>query len=233
VRFSTEQTALLNSFYLRHGKRWFDVVASFFGLLLLSPFLALVAIAVILDSPGSPFFLQNRVGKGEGTFELVKFRSMRRPVAAGGPLITARGDARITRVGKWLRKTKVDELPQLLNVLRGDMSLVGPRPEVSRYTRFYNHEQKRVLATRPGITGPAAIAYANEEELLARQDDPEKYYVENLFPAKLDLDLIYCRNISLRGDLALIFKTLGRLFDRRRAEEALMPSSSERIQESS
>jgi lipopolysaccharide/colanic/teichoic acid biosynthesis glycosyltransferase len=233
VRFLAEQTTLRNSFYLRHGKRWFDAVASFFGLLLLSPFLVLAAIAVSLDSPGSSFFLQNRVGKREETFQLFKFRSMRPSVTAGGPLITARDDARVTRVGRWLRRTKVDELPQLLNVLRGDMSLVGPRPEVSRYTKLYNGEQKQVFAARPGITGPAAIVYANEEELLSRQDDQEKYYVQSLLPAKLELDLIYCRNVSFRGDLALIFKTLGRLFDRRHKEGALIPSSSEGIQESS
>jgi len=151
-----------------------------------------------------------------------------------GDLITARGDSRITRVGKWLRRTKVDELPQLLNVLRGDMSLVGPRPEVPKYTELYTPEQRCVLAMRPGITGPAAIAYADEEEILSRQDDRERYYVAVLVPAKLETDLSYCRNISFRGDAALILGTFGRLLGRRPIAPESMRSSSQRgIQESS
>jgi len=209
-----EREILNDSFYVRYGKRWFDVAASLSGLAVFSPVFFVAAIAVSLDSPGSPFFLQERIGKFEVSFRIIKFRSMRAAFPGGGPLITSRGDSRITRVGRWLRKTKVDELPQLLNVLRGDMSLVGPRPEVSTYTTLYNGEQKRVFKVRPGITGQAAVVYANEEALLSQQQDRERFYVETLMPAKLELDLAYCRSISFRNDLKLICRTFGRLLDR-------------------
>jgi lipopolysaccharide/colanic/teichoic acid biosynthesis glycosyltransferase len=223
-----------DSFYIRCGKRWFDAVSSLIGLLVLSPLFILIAIAVSLDSPGSPFFLQNRVGKLGKTFRIIKFRTMRVAAENAGELITAQGDSRITRTGKWLRKTKTDELPQLLNVLRGDMSLVGPRPEVPKYTELYTAEQRRVFATRPGITGPAAIAYANEEEILSGQDDRERYYVEVLLPAKLEIDLAYCRSISFRNDAALILGTFGRLLGQRPiSAKTIRPSSSRGIQQSS
>jgi lipopolysaccharide/colanic/teichoic acid biosynthesis glycosyltransferase len=199
------------SFYVRVGKRWLDVAASFAGLLVLSPLFLFVAVAISLDSPGSPFFLQERVGKLGKAFRIVKFRSMRVASENTGALITASGDSRITRVGKWLRKTKADELPQLWNVLLGDMSLVGPRPEVPRYTALYTPDQRRVLELRPGITGPAAIAYANEEEILSRQADREAYYVQVLLPAKLEIDLHYCRTASLRTDLNFVLGTFRRL----------------------
>lgn len=155
-----------------------------------------------------------------------------RAIATGNaPLITASADSRITRVGRWLRKTKLDELPQLLNVLRGDMSLVGPRPEVPKYTQFYNSDQKVVFVARPGITGPAAIACVNEEELLARQGDPERYYVAALLPAKLELDLAYCSDISFPRDLMLICQTLGSLLAKRRAPEDLLQNNSSRAGE--
>jgi lipopolysaccharide/colanic/teichoic acid biosynthesis glycosyltransferase len=212
---SYEAHPLKDSFYIRCGKRWFDAVASLIGLLVLLPLFPLIAIAVCLDSSGSAFFLQNRVGRLGKTFRIIKFRTMRSAAENAGALITAHGDSRITRVGKWLRKAKMDELPQLLNVLRGDMSLVGPRPEVSKYTELYTCEQRHVFAMRPGITGPAAIAYADEEEVLSRQDDRERYYVDVLLPAKLAIDLYYCRNISFREDVALILWTFGRLFGQR------------------
>jgi lipopolysaccharide/colanic/teichoic acid biosynthesis glycosyltransferase len=206
---------LNHSFYVRYGKRWLDAAAAFFGLIALSPLILLVAVAVCLDSPGCPFFLQERVGRLGKVFRIIKFRSMR--VAAqtsAGPLITATGDSRITRVGKWLRTTKVDELPQLWNVLFGDMSLVGPRPEVAKYTALYFPEQRQVFEFRPGITGPAAIAYANEEELLSRQPDPQAYYVRVLLPAKLEIDLRYCRTASFATDLNFVFGTFLRLLSR-------------------
>jgi lipopolysaccharide/colanic/teichoic acid biosynthesis glycosyltransferase len=207
---SGESHRLKDSFYVRCGKRWFDAVASLIGLLLLLPVFLLVAIVVSLDSPGSPFFLQDRVGRLGKKFRIIKFRTMRIAEESAGALITASGDSRITRVGKLLRKAKVDELPQLLNVLRGDMSLVGPRPEVLKYTVLYTPEQLRVFDMRPGITGPGAIAYADEEEILSRQVDRERYYVAVLVPAKLEIDLAYCRNISFREDVALILGTFGR-----------------------
>ena len=204
------------------------------GLLILSPLFLLIAVAVSLDSPGSPFFLQNRVGRLGKTFRIIKFRTMRVAEESEGALITAHGDSRITSTGKWLRKTKIDELPQLLNVLRGDMSLVGPRPEVPRYTELYTPEQRRVFVMRPGITGPAAIAYAHEEEILSRQDDRERYYVEVLLPAKLEIDLAYCRNIGFRNDAALLLGTFARLLGQRPvAAESMRPSAPRGIQESS
>ena len=218
------------SFYERFGKRWFDAIASVFGLILLSPFLFVTAIAVWLDSPGSPLFLQTRVGQAERTFRIIKFRTMRAAAPGNAPLITACGDARITRVGRWLRKSKVDELPQLVNVIRGDMSLVGPRPEVPKYTKLYDADQKLVFAARPGITGPAAISCVNEEELLARED-PEGYYLTVLLPAKLRLDRAYCRDIDFRGDLILICRTLGRLFDRRYEAGDLIEKTSRSTEE--
>ena len=202
------------SFYVRYGKRWLDAAASFVGLLALSPAFLLIAIAICLDSPGSPFFLQNRVGRFGRTFRIIKFRSMRSASENPGALITARGDSRITSVGKWLRKTKADELLQLWNVLRGDMSLVGPRPEVPKYTALYSPEQWRVFDVRPGITGPAAIAYANEEEILSSQQDREAYYVGFLLPAKLAIDLDYLRTASLAADLGYVLRTFRRLFGR-------------------
>jgi lipopolysaccharide/colanic/teichoic acid biosynthesis glycosyltransferase len=229
-----EAHPLKDSFYIWRGKRWFDAAASLIGLLALLPLFLLVAIAVILDSPGSPFFLQNRVGKLGKTFRIIKFRTMRAAAESAGALITAQGDSRITRVGKWLRNAKLDELPQLLNVLRGDMSLVGPRPEVPKYTELYTPEQRLVFAMRPGITGPAAIAYADEEAILSRQEDRERHYVDVLLPAKLEIDLSYCRNISFREDAALILGTFGRLLGQRpNAAESMRSSSPRGIRESS
>jgi len=231
---SGESHRLKDSFYVRCGKRWFDAVTSLLGLLVLLPVFLLVAIAVSLDSPGYPFFLQNRVGKLGKTFRIIKFRTMRIAAGEAGALITASGDSRITRVGRLLRKTKVDELPQLLNVLRGDMSLVGPRPEVPRYTEVYTPEQRRVFVMRPGITGPAAIAYANEEEILSRQEDRERYYVTALLPAKLEIDLTYGRSISFRQDAALLLGTFGKLLGQRPiTPEGMRPSSPPGIQEPS
>ena len=204
-----------SSLYARYGKRSFDVIVSAVALILLSPFLLFVAIAVRLDSPGPSLFFQTRTGRLDRTFRIIKLRTMRPSGSSNAPLITACGDSRVTRIGHWLRKTKTDELPQLLNVLRGEMSLVGPRPEVPKYTVLYNSEQKRVLAVRPGITGPAAITCVHEEELLAGQDDPERYYLSTLLPAKLQMDLAYCSDITFRTDIGLICQTVGTLFSRR------------------
>jgi lipopolysaccharide/colanic/teichoic acid biosynthesis glycosyltransferase len=212
------------SFYARIGKRWFDVFFSAVGLFLLSPFLLLVAIAVRLESPGSSFFFQTRTGRFAKAFRIVKFRTMRAAESGHSPLITASGDSRITRLGRWLRKTKVDELPQLVNVIRGDMSLVGPRPEVPKYTVLYNQEQSWVFVARPGITGPAAILCVNEEEVLAEQKDPEEYYVRVLLPTKLDIDLAYCRDLSLRQDVLLIWRTFARIFNKQQLEVNLLRS---------
>lgn len=222
-----------DSFYANYGKRWFDAVASLAGLVILLPIFLLIAIAIVLDDPGSPFFLQNRVGLREKVFRIIKFRTMRDAPEDSNSLITARGDSRITRVGRILRRAKLDELTQLFNVLRGDMSLVGPRPEVPKYTNHYSAEQRTVFDLRPGITGPAAIAYANEEEVLSRQANPEQHYVEVLLPEKLAIDLRYCRNVSFSKDTTLIFGTFGRLLGRRASTAKRIPTpSSEGIHES-
>ncbi|MBZ5513946.1 MAG: sugar transferase [Acidobacteriia bacterium] len=198
--------------YHRLGKRWFDATAAAFGLLVTSPLLVICAVAVWLDSPGPIFFRQHRIGKRRKPFEIVKFRTMVHRERGSGPKITAEGDTRITTVGKWLRKTKLDELPQLFNVLKGEMSLVGPRPEVPEYVAFYDADQMRVLAFKPGVTGPASLAYIDEEKLLAAAPDKEAFYLNVLMPRKIGLDLWYCERASLVEDLRLIFATLAKLF---------------------
>ena len=188
-------------------KRLLDITASGIGLLLLCPLFLVLAIWIKLDSQGPVFYRQVRVGKGNRDFRIFKFRSMRIG-SDKGSLITIGGhDARITRSGYFIRKYKLDELPQLINVFLGDMSLVGPRPEVRRYVDLYTEEQRRVLNVRPGITDPASIKYRNENELLEGAEDPERYYIEVIMPDKLRLNIAYATNQSLRGDLRLICET--------------------------
>ena len=170
--------------------RIFDLLAAFGGLLFLSPLFVLVAFAIKLDSRGPIFYRARRIGKDGIPFPLYKFRRMVSDADKQGPGITATGDSRITRVGRFLRRTKIDELPQLINVLSGDMSLVGPRPEDPRYVTLYTPEQRRVLAVRPGITSAASLAYRHEEQLLAGADW-ETVYREEVLPAKLAIDLEY------------------------------------------
>ncbi|MBQ9392876.1 MAG: sugar transferase [Oscillospiraceae bacterium] len=188
------------------AKRAFDVVFAALGLLVTSPILLLAAAAVGLSSPGGVLFCQKRIGRGEKPFTIYKFRSMRKDNA--GLKITTGSDARITPVGRVLRKTKVDELPQLWNVLKGDMSFVGPRPEVEEYTRLYTPQQRQIFLVRPGITDPASIAYRNENELLTGSDDPNRTYVEEIMPRKIELGLAYIEQISLGYDIRLICRTL-------------------------
>jgi len=209
---SPERTAGRLDLYRRFGKRLFDFVASAFGLAVTSPLFGLCAVAIQLDSPGPIFFRQRRVGQGGKPFEIIKFRTMVHQPSGNALKITADGDSRITPVGKWLRKLKMDELPQLFNVLKGEMSLVGPRPEVPEYVAFYNDEQKRVLDVKAGITGPASLAYIDEEEVLAAATDKEAFYIHTLMPRKLSLDLRYCERVSLAQDLRMILATLARLF---------------------
>lgn len=188
-------------------KRLLDIIASGVGLLLLSPLFLILAVWIKLDSKGPVFYRQTRVGKGNRDFKIFKFRSMRIG-SAKGSLITIGGhDARITRSGYFIRKYKFDELPQLINVFVGDMSLVGPRPEVRRYVDLYDAEQLRVLNVKPGITDPASIKYRNENELLEGAEDPERYYIEVIMPDKLRLNIEYAENQSLLGDLKLICET--------------------------
>jgi lipopolysaccharide/colanic/teichoic acid biosynthesis glycosyltransferase len=196
-------------------KRGFDLVVASLGLALLSPLFLLIALAVKLDSPGPVFYRQIRVGKAEVLFRVLKFRSMFNDVGKSGRLVTVMGDPRITRFGRVMRKWKLDELPQLINVISGNMSLVGPRPEVSEYLDCYSPQQREVLfSVKPGITDLAAIEYRDEEMILARAADPEKTYREVILPKKYEL---YERYISERDfwlDLQLILETIWRIFCR-------------------
>lgn len=188
-------------------KRLFDIVSSAFGLLLLSPVFFIVFIWIKLDSKGPVFYKQVRVGKGGKDFKILKFRSMRQD-SDKGSLITVGGrDPRVTRSGYYIRKYKLDELPQLINVLKGDMSIVGPRPEVRRYVDLYTKEQLRVLTVKPGITDIASIKYRNENELLEKAEDPNKVYIETIMPDKLKYNLEYIDKQSFLFDIQLIFKT--------------------------
>lgn len=192
-------------------KRCFDLLASAMALLVLLPVLLVLALAVLLTSPGGAFFAQERVGLGGKHFRLLKFRSMRPGSEAKGQITVGGRDPRITGVGYFLRKTKLDELPQLLNVLVGEMSIVGPRPEVPKYVALYTEEQRAVLGVRPGLTSLASIAYIDENEVLGRSADPERTYIEEVIPAKLTLDLRYVREPSLGLDLRIIVGTLVRM----------------------
>jgi lipopolysaccharide/colanic/teichoic acid biosynthesis glycosyltransferase len=187
-------------------KRAFDIVLSAIGLIVLSPVLVLAAILVRLDSPGPVLFEQDRVGKNFRQFRLFKIRTMR--VSNSGVPITCGADPRITRVGKILRDLKIDELPQLWNVLRGDMSFVGPRPEVPQYTQLFHDDYAQLLAVRPGITSAASLKYRDEAEILGRADDPMDYYIRVILPDKLRLEKECVRHRSFRSDLALILATL-------------------------
>jgi lipopolysaccharide/colanic/teichoic acid biosynthesis glycosyltransferase len=187
-------------------KRAFDIVLSTIGLVVLSPVLTLAAILVKCDSPGPVLFGQDRVGRHFRKFRLFKIRTM--CVNNSDIAITCGTDPRITRVGKILRDLKIDELPQLWNVLRGDMSFVGPRPEVPRYTRIFQDDYAQVLTVRPGITSAASLKYRDEAEILGRVEDPMDYYVRVLLPDKLRLEKEYISRRSFRNDLSLILATL-------------------------
>ncbi len=192
--------------------RAIDILAAFIGLVVLSPLFSAIAIAIKLDSPGPVFYRAQRVGKDGRLFRLYKFRSMVADADRRGPGITATGDTRITPVGRFLRRTKLDELPQLINVLRGEMSLVGPRPEDPRYVALYTPEQRRVLAVRPGITSAASLVYRHEEQLLAGEDW-ETVYRTKVLPDKLAIDLAYLERRTLASDLKLILRTIAAVFD--------------------
>jgi len=185
-------------------KRCLDVSLSFLVLLLLSPILVAVALAVWLGSRSPILFRQERVGLTFRRFHILKFRTMR---VASGPPVTVAGDDRITRVGKFLRLTKLDELPQFWNVLRGDMSLVGPRPEVPEYVELFRERYRTVLTVRPGITDLASIHFRNEEEVLSKSAEPLREYTERVLPAKLDLAEEYIKTHTILGDISILFRT--------------------------
>ncbi len=189
-------------------RRVFDVISAAAGLVLLSPLLALIALAVKMNGGGgSIFYLQPRVGKGGHEFYLMKFRSMVTGADRHG-LLTVTDDIRVTPVGRFLRKYKLDELPQLINVLKCDMRLVGPRPEMKRYVEMFPSEYNALLQDLPGITDPASLAYRQEEEML-KTECPEEYYVSHILPHKLRLSLEYSRSRTFFSDLKIIFQTLG------------------------
>lgn len=188
-------------------KRLFDIVASGLGLLCLSPLFLILAVWIKCDTPGPVFYRQTRVGRYNRDFRLYKFRSMRIGADRQGLITVGGHDTRITRSGYFIRKYKLDEFPQLINVFIGDMSLVGPRPEVRKYVDLYTQEQMHVLDVRPGITDPASIRYRNENELLAQAADPDRYYIETIMPDKLRINLEYVANHSFWSDIVFIFKT--------------------------
>ncbi len=188
-------------------KRLFDIVASFFGLLVLLPILLIVAILIVIDSRGGVFYRQVRVGKGNKDFRIFKFRTMHTNADKLGLLTVGGRDPRVTKVGYYLRKYKLDELPQLINVLIGDMSFVGPRPEVRKYVDLYTEEQQKVLEVRPGITDLASIEFRNENEILEKQENPDQYYIDVIMPHKLEINLKYIKNRSFLKDIGIIFKT--------------------------
>lgn len=192
-------------------KRLFDLFAAIAGLLFLAPLLLLLAILVRLDSPGPILYRARRAGQHGEPFQLLKFRTMTHQTGRPGPAITLAGDQRVTRTGRFLRRYKLDELPQLFNILKGEMSLVGPRPEDPRYVALYTPAQRRVLAVRPGITSPASLAYRDEAALLTG-NNWEQVYVQQIMPHKLQLELAYLQQQSFRRDLAVIWQTVQLLF---------------------
>ena len=191
-------------------KRLFDIIASFIGLVILSPFLLFLSIAIITESKGGVFYMQTRVGKNNKDFKLFKFRSMTVGSDKKG-LLTIGNDSRITKVGSFIRKYKLDEFAQLINVLKGDMSLVGPRPEVRKYVNLYNEEQLKVLNIKPGITDYASLEYFDENELLGASQNPEETYIKEVMPHKLELNKKYLENPNILHDIKLILRTLQKI----------------------
>jgi lipopolysaccharide/colanic/teichoic acid biosynthesis glycosyltransferase len=196
-------------------KRMLDIGVSLIGLTCLFPLMLLVAILIRLDSSGPIFFRQERIGRGFRPFNILKFRTMIDDAQSKGRLITLAEDPRVTRIGRTLRSLKIDELPQLINVLKGEMSLVGPRPEVPRYVQAFQKEYEEILKVRPGMTDLASLKYRNEEAILGRSDDPEEEYVKHVLPDKIQLAKDYLQRSSFFFDLSLIFRTLLKLFEYR------------------
>ena len=197
------------------AKRVFDLLGASLALLLLSPLMLAIALAIKLDSRGPVFFRQQRVGRHGALFGIHKFRSMAADAPQRGPALTVGDDPRITRVGRWLRRTRLDELPQLLDVLAGRMSLVGPRPEVPQYVAHYPAAlRERALSVRPGITDPSSLLYLDEADLLARAADPEREYIEVILPRKLQCAADYAAQANLRSDLGVLLRTLKLLLQR-------------------
>jgi lipopolysaccharide/colanic/teichoic acid biosynthesis glycosyltransferase len=195
-------------------KRIVDLIFATLGLIVLAPLVATIALVIKLCDWGPVFFAQERVGQFGVPFRMYKFRTMIVTAEKLGIPLTTRNDPRITRVGRWLRRTKLDELPQLWNVVKGDMSLVGPRPEVPRYVALYTAEQRRVLDVRPGLTDPASISFIDESSLLSASDAPEAVYAKTILPLKLTTNLEYAERATVGSDLIILVKTLVRLLRR-------------------
>ena len=191
--------------------RFFDVLLSLIGILVFSPLLLILAIIILADSGWPVFFLQERVGKDNRDFRLWKFRTMKSSVGNSSQLTIGNSDSRITRSGFFLRKYKLDELPQLFNVLSGTMSLVGPRPEVRKFVELYTEEQREILRIRPGITDLASIAYSDENERLGRVSNPQEYYIREIMPDKINLNLDFLKNYTLRNYFRIIGKTIWKI----------------------
>ena len=192
-------------------KRVFDIIFSFIGIVILLPFFLLISLFIIIDSNGGIFYIQKRVGKNGIDFSLFKFRTMKTGADKKGLLTVGSKDARITNVGYALRKYKMDELPQLINVLFGTMSFVGPRPEVRKYVDLYSADQQQVLNVKPGITDYASLEYFNENELLAKSENPEETYIREVLPAKIELNKKYINDAGLITDFKIIFKTFQKI----------------------
>ncbi len=190
------------------AKRLFDLFFSFFGLIIISPLFLLISISIILNSKGGIFYKQFRVGKNNIDFKLLKFRSMFINSDKQGLLTIGSNDNRVTSVGLFIRKYKLDELPQLINILKGDMSFVGPRPEVRKYVDMYTQQQLKVLSVKPGLTDFASLEYFNENDILAKEQNPEECYIKIVMPAKIELNFKYIKNPTLLTDIILILKTI-------------------------
>ena len=191
--------------------RLLDIIFSILGIIILLPLFMIICLIIKADSKGGCFFIQERIGKGGKPFGILKFRTMRCGADADGLLTIGTHDKRITRVGSFLRKTKIDELPQLWNVLKGEMSIVGPRPEVEKYVLLYTEEQRRVLSVRPGITDYASIEYVNENEILSQASDPDRAYIEKVMPHKIKLSMRYLEHYCVSEYLKIIFLTLKKI----------------------
>ncbi|MCA1932760.1 MAG: sugar transferase [Calditerrivibrio sp.] len=203
---------MLNNFYRNTGKRVFDIFFSLLAISFLMPLFLVIAVIIKLDSKGSIFYLQNRIGKDFVPFKLIKFRTMVTDADKIGPLVTKDRDPRITKAGRFLRKAKLDELPQFFNVLKGDMSIVGPRPEVEKYVNLKKDDYKLILSIKPGITDYATILFRDEEDILAKYDDIDYAYLKEILPKKIELYKKYLEEMSLFVDMKIIFLTFLKIF---------------------
>lgn len=211
LKWADIQLSLRNKKIQMAVKRSFDIIFSIIGLIFISPLLLITASVIKLDSQGPVFFRQDRVGKDSKIFKIYKFRTMVHDAERLGRQITVGEDRRVTTVGRTLRKYKIDELPQLINVFKGEMSFVGPRPEVPKYVVKYNRRQMLVLLTRPGITDYASIKFSNESEILGKSSNPEEMYIRDIMPQKIELNLKYIEDMGLLTDIKLIFQTLAKI----------------------